>query len=79
MRSVARQSVEFCTKAIFFKYRCRRAGKYSLSCSVLRIVGCKVCKLHRTEVVHCLQTRCICLWVTMLFLRTTADRTSLGR
>lgn len=77
--NVARQRVAFCLKATLVKCRCLTAGKYSFSCSVLRALGCIVCMLHRTEVFHCRQTRCMCLWVSMPFLRTMPDKISLER
>lgn len=76
---VARQRVEFCLKATLVRCRCLSAGKYNFNCSVLRILGCIVCVLQRTEVFHCLQTRCICLWVPKVFFRTMPDKMSLDR
>ena len=76
---MARQRVEFSLKATLVKYKFLSAGKYSFNCSVLRILGCIVCKLQRTAVFQCLHTRCICLWVSMLFFRTMPDKISLER
>ena len=76
---MARHRVEFSLKATLVKCKLLSAGKYSFNCSVLRTVGCIVCRLQRTEVFHCLHTRCICLWVSKLFFRTMPDKMSLER